>query len=180
MSAQNLKLIVGLGNIGKAYHFTRHNVGFMFIDYMAEQLNISSFSNKFDATYAKTEIEGITYILLKPSTYMNLSGISVLKTASFFKILPKDIWVVHDDIDLKFLQIKNKVAGGAGGHNGIISIDSHIGKEYNRLRIGIGRPEHKSEVSDYVLSKFTDSELLELQKAFVQIFQGFLSLIKTQ
>ena len=157
-------LIVGLGNPGGEYQGTRHNAGFMAIDAIAENYKFSSFKAKFDGLIADGVIDGEKCLLLKPQTYMNLSGNSVIKAASFYKILPENIIVIHDDMDLQPNQIKAKIGGGAGGHNGLKSIDSHIGANYNRIRLGVGHPKGSGEVVvNHVLSRFskTDAELLQ-------------------
>ena len=157
-------LIVGLGNPGTEYQGTRHNVGFMVADALAETYGFSVFKSKFDGLIAEGTIDGEKCFLLKPQTYMNLSGNSVLKAAAFYKILPENIIVIHDDIDLQPSQIKAKLGGGAGGHNGLKSIDSHIGQNYNRIRLGVGHPQGSGEeVVNHVLSRFskTDAELLQ-------------------
>lgn len=156
-------LIVGLGNPGAEYADTRHNVGFMAADYIAEHYNFSSFKSKFDGLIADGNIENEKVLILKPQTYMNLSGNSVLKAAAFYKILPENIIVIHDDMDLKPGQLKAKIGGGAGGHNGLKSIDSHLGANYYRIRIGVGHPNGcGEEVVNHVLSCFSkaDRELL--------------------
>ena len=157
-------LIVGLGNPGAEYQGTRHNAGFMAADALAEAYQFSAFKSKFDGLIAEGSIDGEKCLLLKPQTYMNLSGNSVVKAASFYKILPEQIIVIHDDMDLQPSQIKAKLGGGAGGHNGLKSIDSHIGANYNRIRLGVGHPQASGEaVVNHVLSRFskTDSELLQ-------------------
>ncbi len=157
-------LIVGLGNPGAEYQGTRHNVGFMAADALAEAYGFSVFKSKFDGLIAEGTIDGEKCFLLKPQSYMNLSGNSVLKAAAFYKILPENIIVIHDDIDLQPSQIKAKLGGGAGGHNGLKSIDSHIGQNYNRIRLGVGHPQGSGEeVVNHVLSRFskTDAELLQ-------------------
>ncbi|NPA28453.1 MAG: aminoacyl-tRNA hydrolase [Epsilonproteobacteria bacterium] len=156
-----MKLIVGLGNPGPTYQLNRHNIGFLVIDKLIKELNATSISSKkfFGELYKSGDI-----LLLKPTTFMNNSGKSVSSVANFYKVEPKDILVVHDDIDLPFGAIKIKRGGGNGGHNGLKSIDSLISKEYNRLRIGIGRPQRKSEVASYVLSDFSKEEQESLEK----------------
>lgn len=152
-------LIVGLGNPGSEYAETRHNVGFMAVDYLAEEYRFSSFKAKFDGMIADGNINGEKVLLLKPHTYMNLSGNSVVKAASFYKIEPQNVVVIHDDMDLQPGQIKIKKGGGTGGHNGLKSIDAHIGSDYNRIRIGVGHPQGRGEeVVNHVLSRFSKAD----------------------
>jgi PTH1 family peptidyl-tRNA hydrolase len=151
-------LIVGLGNPGSDYAQTRHNIGFMVIDALirrhhATKLSSSSFSGEL--------YKFQNHFLLKPLTYMNLSGESVSKVKQFYKI--EDTVVIHDDLDLPFGALRFKKGGGHGGHNGLKSIDSKISREYIRIRVGIGKPEHKGEVASYVLSRFFDDEQKYLQ-----------------
>ncbi len=152
-------LVVGLGNPGKDYANTRHNAGFMAADEISRRFSFSTFREKFDGLIAEGNIAGEKVLLLKPQTYMNLSGNSVVKAALFYKILPENVIVIHDDMDLKLGQIKAKCGGSSGGHNGIKSIDSQISPNYNRIRIGVGHPEHQqNQVIDYVLSSFSREE----------------------
>ena len=155
-----MKLIVGLGNIGNEYLKTRHNIGFIAIDEILKDLNYSTINK---AVFKGTLYKSGDFLFLKPSTYMNLSGESVGAVKNFYKIDNDDIIVIHDDLDLKLGALRFKKGGGHGGHNGLKSIDSHIGNDYHRIRIGIGRPENKSEVVDFVLSNFKDEELEKLQ-----------------
>lgn len=152
-------LIVGLGNPGAEYANTRHNVGFMAADAVAESFRFGPFKSKFDGLIAEGNINGEKVMLLKPQTFMNLSGNSVVKAALFYKILPENIIVIHDDLDLKVGQIKAKLGGGTGGHNGLKSVDAHITPNYNRIRIGIGNPnpEH-GQVINHVLSRFSKAD----------------------
>lgn len=158
-------LVVGLGNPGAEYAATRHNVGFMAADELHRRYNFSPFRAKFDGLIAEGQIEGKKVYLLKPQTYMNLSGNSVVKAAHFYKILPQNIIVIHDDMDLPTDKIKAKLGGGSGGHNGLKSIDSGITPNYNRIRIGVGHPADKSgeNVINHVLSGFSkqDKENIE-------------------
>lgn len=152
-------LVVGLGNPGAEYAQTRHNIGFMAVDEIHDRYKFSVFKNKFDALIAEGQIGGEKVLLLKPQTFMNLSGNAVVKAALFYKILPENIIVIHDDIDLALGQMKAKTGGGTGGHNGLKSIDSHITPAYNRIRIGVGHPTGKGpEVADYVLGRFGKTE----------------------
>lgn len=153
-------LVVGLGNPGAEYAATRHNVGFMAADEIHRRYNFSPFRSKFSGLIAEGNIDGEKVYLLKPQTYMNLSGNSVVQAANFYKILPQNIVVIHDDMDLPTDKIKAKLGGGSGGHNGIKSIDSCITPNYNRIRIGVGHPTGKSEenVVNHVLSGFSKAD----------------------
>ena len=159
-------LIVGLGNPGPDYTATRHNIGFMVIDELIKEFHASKVSSssflgdcyKFQNTRVSLE----NHFLLKPLTYMNLSGDSVIKVKNFYK--EEQIVVIHDDLDLPFGALRFKIGGGHGGHNGLKSIDSKIGREYIRVRMGIGKPEHKGEVASYVLSAFKEDEQQCLDK----------------
>ena len=158
-------LIVGLGNPGAEYAGTRHNVGFMAVDALSRAFSFAPFKAKFDGLIAEGKINGEKVYLLKPQTYMNLSGNSVVKAAHFYKILPENVIVLHDDMDLPCGKIKVKCGGGSGGHNGIKSIDAAITPNYNRIRIGVGHPNPKNntDVVDYVLGSFSkdDKALIE-------------------
>ena len=157
-------LIVGLGNPGSEYDKTRHNVGFMAVDEIAQAYGFAPFKAKFDGLIAEGKIAGEKVYILKPHTYMNLSGNSVVKAANFYKILPQNVIVIHDDMDLPVGKIKAKLGGGAGGHNGLKSIDAAISPDYNRVRIGVGHPNQGAEaVVNHVLSRFSkaDAEVIE-------------------
>ena len=133
-----MKLIVGLGNPGKEYENTRHNCGFMAIDYLAQDLGVTINQAKFKGLYAKIKVEGEDVILLKPQTYMNLSGESVSEVMKFFKIDKEDVLVIYDDLDLPVGKIRIRANGSAGGHNGIKSLIAHLnGQDFKRIRIGI-------------------------------------------
>jgi PTH1 family peptidyl-tRNA hydrolase len=151
-------LIVGLGNPGAGYARHRHNVGFMAVDALAHEQRFSSYSKKFTAELADGMIADQRAVLLKPLTYMNHSGQSVGEACRFYKIAPEQVLVIHDDLDLVFGKIRIKQGGGHGGHNGLRDIDRHVGKDYWRIRFGIGHPGHKDRVHDYVLSDFTKAE----------------------
>ncbi len=160
-----MKLIVGLGNPGPTYSNTRHNIGFMVVDSLIQNLQPSNISKKsFEGElYKKGDL-----LLLKPTTFMNLSGKSVQAVANFYKINLDDILVVHDEIDIPFGAIKLKKGGGSGGHNGLKSIDTMVGKEYNRLRLGVDKPERKEMVAGYVLGRFNPKEESVLDR-FVEL-----------
>lgn len=161
-----MMLFVGLGNPGAEYENTRHNVGFMAVDIISDRYNfIWSHKSKFNADIATGECELGKIILCKPTTFMNLSGNSVQSLLSFYKIPLDKVVVIHDDLDLNLGVIRHKIGGGAGGHNGLKSIDKLIGANYPRIRFGIGRPEHPAhDVSDYVLGKFSRAEEELIQK----------------
>jgi len=148
-------LIVGLGNPGVQYEQTRHNIGFRVIDKLvydsgARDVSKNSFFGKL---YKSNQT-----LFLKPTTYMNLSGKSLLSVKNFYKVEIDNIIVIHDDIDLPFSALRFKKGGGHGGHNGLRSIDAIIGKEYSRVRMGVGKPEHRGQVVDFVLSNFSAEE----------------------
>jgi len=148
-------LIVGLGNPGKQYENTRHNIGFRVVDKLINDSGARDVSkSSFQGELFKTS----NTLFLKPTTYMNLSGNSVQIVKNFYKIELEDIVVIHDDIDLGFSALRFKNGGGHGGHNGLRSIDAMVGKEYNRVRMGVGKPVYKSQVADYVLSPFLEEE----------------------
>jgi len=146
-------LIVGLGNPGSNYETTRHNIGFMVIDELISRQNAQKLSSSsFDGDLFKFQ----NHFLLKPLTFMNLSGNSIVAVKKFYKI--EKVVVIHDDLDLPFGTLRFKYGGGHGGHNGLRSTDERISKEYTRVRMGIGKPEHKGEVASYVLSDFSQDE----------------------
>ena len=153
-----MRLIVGLGNPGKKYALNRHNIGFMGVDEIARDPNFSSWRTKFQGEISEGNLGGQKTLLLKPMTYMNLSGDAVQAAASFYKIAPLDIIVLHDELDLPPSRVKMKQGGGHAGHNGLRSIMAHIGADFWRLRMGIGHPGHKNRVSGYVLSDFANSD----------------------
>ena len=158
-------LFVGLGNPGTQYKNNRHNVGFMIIDALAEVGASSSFKKAASlAETASFSAENKKIILVKPLTYMNLSGRAVRFLLDFYKVKSDDVFVFHDDIDLEFGRIKIKKGGGNGGHNGLRNIDEQIGCEYWRIRVGIGRPQRKSEVTSYVLHDFEDNEAVTISQ----------------
>ena len=162
-------LVVGLGNPGAEYAATRHNVGFMAADVIHRRYNFTPYRSKFNGLIAEGKIAGEKIYLLKPQTYMNLSGNSVVQAANFYKILPENIIVIHDDMDLPTTKIKAKIGGGSGGHNGIKSIDACITPNYNRIRIGVGHPTDKNEekVINHVLSGFSKSDAENIQNDLV-------------
>ena len=153
-----MKVLVGLGNLGERFRLNRHNIGFMVVNRIANSYGQTSWVNKFNGQICKCVVDDQRFLLLKPGTFMNNSGVPVLEATQFYKLSPDHIIVFQDDLDLEFGQIKIKKDAGHAGHNGIRSIHSFIGKNYLRVRIGIGHPGEKSRVSSYVLSDFTIPE----------------------
>ncbi|QKY70894.1 aminoacyl-tRNA hydrolase [Lentibacillus sp. CBA3610] len=159
-----MKCIVGLGNPGRKYSKTRHNVGFMVIDALADRNRWKLKKDKFNGKSTVETRDGEKVILLKPQTFMNLSGESVRPLMDFYQIDPADVLVIYDDLDLPAGKIRLRQKGGHGGHNGIRSIIDHVGtKEFNRLRIGIGRPDTAMPVVDYVLRSFSKEQQEDVQ-----------------
>ncbi|MDC1148580.1 aminoacyl-tRNA hydrolase [Pelagibacteraceae bacterium] len=148
-------LFSGLGNPGQKFKHNRHNVGFILID---EISNKCEFKKKFKGLFGENQIGQITSYFLKPMTFMNLSGESLLEIKQFFKLKNENIFIIHDDLDLEIGKVKVKNGGSNAGHNGLESISSKIGNDYNRLRIGIGHPGQKDLVDKYVLSNFKSDE----------------------
>ena len=169
-----MTLFVGLGNPGSQYENTRHNIGFKTIDKLVDRFSARDIS--------KTSFQGKLYrsassLFLKPTTFMNLSGRSVQPVKHFFKVELEDVIVIHDDIDLPFGAVRFKRGGGHGGHNGLKSLDSHITKEYVRVRIGVGKPEHKSQVADYVLHDFSGEEEISVELLIAHVSQACEALL---
>ena len=159
MTAQAIRLIVGLGNPGAKYTQTRHNAGFWFVDGLASHFQGQfRLEQKFSAEVARVNILGSGAWLSKPITFMNRSGLAVRQIADFYKIPSDQILVAHDEIDLPPGVAKFKRGGGHGGHNGLRDITSHFGKDFWRLRIGVGHPGHKNDVVDYVLGRASKAD----------------------
>jgi PTH1 family peptidyl-tRNA hydrolase len=159
------KLIIGLGNPGRKYAGNRHNVGFQCLDRLAEAWGLSFSRQKHKALLTQGEIAGLKVILAKPQTFMNLSGEAVERLAWFYKVSPKDILVIYDDLDLPVGKIRLRPEGGSGGHKGMKSIIEHLGTNgFCRLRVGIGRPPHGDPV-DYVLGDFAPAERIAMDRA---------------
>lgn len=158
-----MKLIVGLGNPGKSYENTRHNIGFMVLDHY---LKDPTWQKKFNAQYTTTMVENEKIVWIKPETYMNLSGNAVVEFVNYYKIDPKDILVIHDDLDLPFGKYRIKINSSAGGHNGIKSIINCLGTNaFARLKIGISH-NIEGDTKDFVLGKFSKSQLEEIEKLY--------------
>ena len=159
-----MKMIVGLGNPGDEYVNTRHNVGFMIVDDYLKKMNIKKLTKKFDGLYTKCTCGNENFIILKPLSYMNLSGTVVKKYADYFKIKSEDILIIHDDLDLPVGKIKLKLKGSSGGHNGIKNIIDSLNTElFPRFKIGISKNSVIS-TKDYVLGRFQDKDLLVIEK----------------
>jgi len=154
-----MKLIVGLGNPGMKYHETRHNIGFDVIDYLASELGVTNFRDKFNGEIGEAIVDGEKVFLLKPMTFMNLSGDSIREVVKFYKLDPvEDLIVIYDDMDITLGKLKIKRKGRAGGHNGVKSIISHVGDEFIRIKCGIGKPKRTEEVINFVLDTFSKKE----------------------
>jgi PTH1 family peptidyl-tRNA hydrolase len=159
MSDRTVHVIAGLGNPGDKYRGTRHNVGFFVIDAISLEYAIPIDRRKFDAFYGRGSVRGVEVILIKPQSYMNISGIPIYRLIEYFGISHRKLLVIHDDIDLVYGRIKIKVKGGHGGHNGVRSIIDTLGDdEFTRLRVGIGRSENESNVTGHVLGRFRSDE----------------------
>nr|WP_142238050.1 aminoacyl-tRNA hydrolase [Bacillus cereus] len=190
-SGTRMKLIVGLGNPGREYELTRHNIGFMAIDELAKRWNISLNEQKFKGVFGAGFVNGEKVILLKPLTYMNLSGESIRPLMDYYKIDVEDFVVMYDDLDIPVGKLRLRMKGSAGGHNGVKSTISHLGtQEFQRIRMGIDRPKNGMKVVDYVLGRFTSEEIPDvnhsikkaadaceewLNKPFLQIMNTFNS-----
>ncbi len=158
-----MKLFAGLGNPGAKYARNRHNIGFMAVDAIAADHGFGPWRAKFQGRVAEGTLGGEKVVLLKPETFMNLSGQSVGEAARFYKLAPGDVVVFHDELDLAPGKLRVKQGGGHAGHNGLRSIEAHIGREFQRVRLGIGHPGHKDRVVGYVLQDFAkaDAEWLD-------------------
>jgi len=162
-----VRIIIGIGNPGNRYQFNRHNVGFQFLDYFADKKTLRFKPSKFDYYFAEGESNNNPFILLKPSSYVNNSGIPVLAAIEEYKIPLSDLLVIIDDINIPISSIRIRKAGGDGGHNGLGSIIYHLNsQEFPRLRIGIGNDFKSGNLPDYVLSDFNQEEVKELVKIF--------------
>ena len=170
-------LLVGLGNPTPDSHDNRHNIGFKIIDAINQKFGLSKQKPKFKGLLTTGNISNKKVYAIKPLTFMNNSGICIRELIEYFKINAEDVIVFHDDLDIEFTKIKAKFGGSSAGHNGIASIDKFIGKEYSRVRIGIGKPDSKIEISDFVLTNFTDEEKIKLEKVIQNIIESMPILI---
>lgn len=164
-----MQLWVGLGNPGEKYQAHRHNVGFLSVDTIAEEHGFSPWKKQFRGLTSEGHIGGHKILLLKPQTYMNESGSSVRAALDFYKFGPDALTVFHDELDLAPMKVKVRTGGGLAGHNGLRSIDKHLGPDFRRVRIGIGHPGHKDRVHGYVLGNYHKSEIDALGTMLVAI-----------
>lgn len=167
-----MKLIVGLGNPGSRYRATRHNLGFMVIDGLAERWNIGVGGRRHEAELGTGDVAGIRTVLAKPQTFMNASGESVAKLRRLYRLDPVDILAIYDDLDLPLGKVRMRGDGGAGGHNGVASMISVLGKGFPRLRIGIGRPPGGADPVGFVLESFSADELPTVREAIDRAADG--------
>ena len=175
----NMNLIVGLGNPGRAYAYSRHNVGFRCVNYLGKVHDISLKQRQCQAQIGTGLIGNTEVVLAKPRTFMNLSGKSVKSLMQRFRVTPSDIVVIHDDLDLPLGKIRLYVGGGSGGHKGIESIISHLeSRDFLRLRIGIGRPPEGEDPVDYVLGDFLPQEKLDIEKSIAMVGEAIACLLK--
>lgn len=172
-------LVVGLGNPGNKYRNTRHNVGFMTLDYIASKENMEFKKSKFKGETASKVIEDNNILFLKPDTFMNLSGESVISAAKFYKIPPEDIIIIYDDISLDIGKLRIRRKGSAGGHNGIKSIIANIGsQDFPRIKVGVGKQsEEFDDLADYVLSSFKINEKQELDNAIERAYAALKTIL---
>ena len=170
-------LFVGLGNPSPDSHDNRHNIGFKIIDAINQKFGLSKQKPKFKGLLTTGNISNKKIYAIKPLTFMNNSGICIRELIEYFKIDAEDVVVFHDDLDITLGKIKAKFGGSDAGHNGIASIDKFIGKEYSRVRIGIGNPKSNANVSDYVLNDFSEDEKQELEKITNNIIDSLSILI---
>ena len=174
-----MKVVIGLGNPGKKYEKTRHNIGFIAIDNLRKKLNVNDEREKFQALVSEKNIDGERVIFLKPQTFMNLSGNSVIEIVNFYKLDPKkDIIVIYDDMDLSFGDIRIREKGSSGGHNGIKSIISHIGEEFIRIKCGIGAKE--KDAVEHVLGEFNQTEQKDLEEILEKIYNCVIEMLSVQ
>jgi peptidyl-tRNA hydrolase, PTH1 family len=178
MAGTPLRIIVGLGNPGPEHLLTRHNAGFWFVDALAAKAGARFRSHtKFQGEICRTQLSGGEVTLLKPMTYMNRSGLAIRALFDYLKVQASEVLVVHDELDLPVGEVRFKLGGGAGGHNGLRDTITHLGQDFWRLRLGIGHPGDKSEVIDYVLRrapKEEEARLLESVSEAVPALQVFL------
>ena len=174
-----MKVVIGLGNPGKKYEKTRHNIGFIAVDNLRKKLNVNDEREKFQALVSEKNIDGEKVIFFKPQTFMNLSGNAVIEIINFYKLdSKKDIIVIYDDMDLSFGDIRIREKGSSGGHNGIKSIISHIGEEFIRIKCGIGAKE--KDAVEHVLGEFNQTEQKDLDEILEKINNCVIEMLSVQ
>ena len=171
-------LFVGLGNPTPNSENNRHNVGFKIIDFINKEFGLSKQKPKFKGLLTTGNIANQKVYAIKPLTFMNNSGICIRELIEYFKINAEDVVVFHDDLDVEFGKIKAKFGGSSAGHNGIASIDKFIGKDYSRIRVGIGKPNENIEVADYVLQNFNEDETIGIEKIIKNISNSLSILVE--
>lgn len=173
-----MRIIVGIGNPGSRYKNNRHNVGFQFLDFFCEQKKLVFKASKFDYHFAEGMISGTPFVLIKPDTYVNNSGLALLDCANHYKVDVENLLVVVDDINLCLADIRIRKNGGDGGHNGLSSIIYHLqSKNFSRLRIGVGNDFQAGNLANYVLSDFSKNDFIQLEKSFnlsIQLVESFI------
>lgn len=174
-------IVAGLGNPGKKYDGTRHNTGFAALDHLAQQWGVQVTKAKFDALAGTASVEGAKVLLLKPQTFMNLSGVAVQKAADFYKVPAQHVIVLFDDISLAPGKLRVRPAGSAGGHNGIKSIIGNIGQDFPRVKIGVGeKPRPEYDLADWVLSRLTQAEKKAVEARYDDICGALELMMKGQ
>lgn len=175
-----MKIFVGIGNPGSEYSATKHNVGFMLADKLAEKLDATTWKNNFNALISETFFEGEKILIVKPQTFMNLSGEAVAPIINFYKTEVENLTVAHDDMDLPCGKIRLRMKGSSGGHHGIDSIIQHLGgeKNFSRVRIGIGRPPQNWSVNNHVLSPFTPEDFEKISVAIDELIPATLCIFR--
>ena len=173
-------LVAGLGNPGKQYDMTRHNIGFEVIDYMAEKLDVKVNKLKFKALYGETKIGMEKVLLVKPQTYMNLSGDSIRDFCNFYKIPPENVIIINDDIAIEAGRLRVRSKGSAGGHNGLKSIIYQLNSDnFPRIRVGVGAPKHEDyDLADFVLGRFSKEEIPVLEESIIKASKAVEEIIK--
>lgn len=173
-------IIAGLGNPGREYDMTRHNIGFEVIDYLAEQYNVKVNKLKFKSLYGETNLGGEKVYLVKPQTYMNLSGEAIREFCAFYKIPSENVIIINDDISLEAGKVRIRRKGSAGGHNGLKSIIYQLGTdEFPRIKMGVGAPKHDGyDLADYVLGRFTKDEIPVLEDAIIRASKAAAEIVR--
>ncbi len=171
-------IVAGLGNPGSKYDNTRHNVGFASIDYMADKAGFTLNKSKFQALYGVWNLNGKKILVMKPQTYMNLSGDAIGAAAKFYKIPPQNVIIINDDISLPVGRMRIRKKGSAGGHNGLKSIISHIGEDFMRIKIGVGeKPNPEYDLAAWVMGKFTDSDKKLLAEKYENAYKAVMLMV---